>query len=416
MTKKVFFLIRAYNDLDCRLSLINNFANQSQYKVSIISIPTNNGINDFKHHEILGYLDNSNVHYQTIFDLNNRYIPKILYWLYNIIQPRKGVIGIIFNRLKQKIFKVIVFISYRSNYWFEDIIKSFDKSIIIIDEVVFQKNRSFFVDELIEHKDHFSIYSFITGQDTYLNLWHDKDISIPFEKLPSLEIPLFVPSENDRRINQKNFPDVKVITVGNTRFDLPWVKKLSSLAKKDIKANDMLKKTCEHKIIFMLSKIEYGVDLDNIIEIINECAKINNSLVILKPHTRGMTIDIWKDRLNSSVLDGSVYSSSVLIEWADTVLFTGSSIVFQAMILHKKVIFLKYCQKYETIFDKVSSICLSQNLQNTIDYVKKVSIDSIDSIGLDKFVKVHTQNGLSGGIVCKSVVNLIENMEGKNRA
>ena len=83
---------------------------------------------------------------------------------------------------------IIVFISYRSNYWFEDIIKSFDKSIIIIDEVVFQKNRSFFVDELIEHKDHFSIYSFITGQDTYLNLWHDKDISIPFEKLPSLEI------------------------------------------------------------------------------------------------------------------------------------------------------------------------------------------------------------------------------------
>ena len=68
MNKKVFFLIRAYNDLDCRLSLINNIANQSQYKVSIIGIPTNNGINDFKHHEILGYLDNSNVHYQTIFD------------------------------------------------------------------------------------------------------------------------------------------------------------------------------------------------------------------------------------------------------------------------------------------------------------------------------------------------------------
>ena len=71
MKKKVYFLIRAYNDLYCRIPLVTEFANQGQYKVSIIGIPTNNGINDFKHHEILGYLDNSNVHYMLISTLNN---------------------------------------------------------------------------------------------------------------------------------------------------------------------------------------------------------------------------------------------------------------------------------------------------------------------------------------------------------
>ncbi|MDP7154855.1 MAG: hypothetical protein QF631_00675, partial [Arenicellales bacterium] len=186
-----------------------------------------------------------------------------------------------------------------------------------------------------------------------------------------------------------------------------WVKKLSSLAKKDIKANDMLKKTCEHKIIFMLSKIKYGVDLDNIIEIINECAKINNALVILKPHTRGMAIDTWANKLEPRVVDGSNYSSSILTEWADTVLFTGSSIIFQALMLHKKVIFLKYCQKYETIFDSLSSICVAQSLQDSIDYVKNVSIDSMDTKEIDEFIRVHTHNGLADGLVCKSVVNLI---------
>ena len=407
MNKKVFFLIRAYNDLDCRLSLINYIANQGQYKVSIIGIPTNNGINDFKQHEILRYLDNTNVHYQTIFDLNNRYIPKILYWLYNLFQPRKGIIGKIFNRLKQKIFKVIVFISYKSNYWFKDIVKSFYNSIIIMDEIAFQKSRSFFVDELIEHKDHFSIYSFMTGQDSYLNLWHDKDISIPFERLPSIEIPFFVPSDNDRRINQKNFPGVKVTTVGNTRFDSDWVQKVSNISKKDIESDNLLKTPYRHKIIFMLSKIEYGIDLDNTIEIINECAKINNSLVILKPHTRGMTIDTWRSKLGQRVVDGSNYSSSILTEWSDTVLFTGSSIIFQAMMLYKKVIFLKYCQKYETIFDSLSSICVAQSLQETIDYVKNRSIESIDTKGIDEFIRVHTHNGLADGLVCKSIVNLI---------
>ena len=76
-------------------------------------------------------------------------------------------------------------------------------------------------------------------------------------------------------------------------------------------------------------------------------------------------------------------------------------------MLHKKVIFLKYCQKYETIFDSLSSICVAQSLQDSIDYVKNVSIDSMDTKGIDEFIRVHTHNGLADGLVCKSVVNLI---------
>jgi hypothetical protein len=163
----------------------------------------------------------------------------------------------------------------------------------------------------------------------------------------------------------------------------------------------------------MLSKIEYGVDLENIIEVINNCAKMNNSLVILKPHTRGMKIDTWRDKLNPAVIDGSRFSSSVLIEWAHTVLFTGSSIIFQAMIMHKNVVFLKYCQKYETIFDNISSICVSESLMDTIEYIENRPIKLIDTKELDEFVRVNTHNGLNDGYVCKSVVSFIEKMEKK---
>jgi len=170
MNKKLILLVRAYNDLDCRLPVLMEFAEKGNYDIFIIGIPTNNGISDLRNHELLAVLGDLGIHYQTIFDLNKRYIPNILFWIYSLFQPRKGIAGKISNKIKQKLFKIIVFISYRSNYWFEDIIKSFDKSIIIIDEVVFQKNRSFFVDELIEHKDHFSIYSFILSADNLNNM------------------------------------------------------------------------------------------------------------------------------------------------------------------------------------------------------------------------------------------------------
>ena len=414
MKKKVFFLIRGYNDLDCRLSLINNFANQSQYKVSMIGIPTNNGINDYKNHEILRYLVNSNVHYQTIFDLNKTLSIKTLFWFYNIFKPCDGILGKICNRIILKLFKVIVYISYKSSYWFDDLIKSFYNAIIIIDEIAFQKNRSFFVDELINQKDHFSIYSFTTGQDTYLNLWYDKDKSVLFKTPVKINIPLFVPSDNDNRINKRSHPAEQIITIGNTRFDSAWIKKLSTVSKIKIKSDKLLKKHYKYKITFMLSKIEYGVDLDNIIELINECTHINDTLVILKPHTRGMTINNWKNNLHPNIVDGNSYSSSELIEWADTVLFTGSSIIYQAMILHKKVIFLKYCQKYKTIFDNLSAVCVAQNLDNALHYIKNVPKDQVDTKGLNEFVNMNSQNSIIDGLVCESVVNLIEKMEINN--
>jgi len=42
---KVFFLTRAYNDLDCRMPLALEFCKNKKYEsVNIIGIPTNKGI------------------------------------------------------------------------------------------------------------------------------------------------------------------------------------------------------------------------------------------------------------------------------------------------------------------------------------------------------------------------------------
>ena len=63
MRKNLYLLVRAYNDLDCRIPLIMEFANQGKYKISVICIPTNNGIGDLKNHELISVLQKANIQY-----------------------------------------------------------------------------------------------------------------------------------------------------------------------------------------------------------------------------------------------------------------------------------------------------------------------------------------------------------------
>ena len=90
----------------------------------------------------------------------------------------------------------------------------------------------------------------------------------------------------------------------------------------------------------MLSKIQYGIKIESLIETIKFLSKLEDVTLIIKPHTRGMDLNHFIN-LNKykNIINGEQYDSSTLIKWSSHVLFTGSSIIFQAMILQKKCIF-----------------------------------------------------------------------------
>jgi hypothetical protein len=119
----------------------------------------------------------------------------------------------------------------------------------------------------------------------------------------------------------------------------------------------------------MLSKFEYGVIISNLIETINSLASIKNITVVIKPHTRGMEVAGFLDCLDSNVVLGEDYSSSELISWSDFVFFTGSSIVFQGLILNKMVVYLKFCQKYQTIYDNSDGLFVVNNLEDILKII-----------------------------------------------
>lgn len=410
MRKRIILLARGYNDVDCRLPLLLEFARDSRYKVEIIGIPSNSGIQDPRKHELGSYLIKNGIEISTIYDLaRGKRLLKAAVRVYGFWDRTLRSGSAVGERFKALIFRIVFLLSTRRKDWMIEILKGFDSSVVVMDEIAFHARRSFFVDELLRSdRSSFSIYSFLAGQDPYLNLWHDRgDAARP--RADRVGVPLFVPGPNDKTVMEKTLPLETIEVVGNTRFDFSWVQTLSDLARRNLQKQAALREPAGRRIVFMLSKIEYGVDLGNIIEAMNACAAVHGARIIVKPHTRGMSISPVKAGLDKRVVDGSRYSSSDLIEWADTVMFTGSSISFQAIQLGKKVVFLKYCQRYQSIFDESGAVFVADGKADVLRLVELGG--SLGPGAIASLLSRHVYNGDPSGRVCRAVKERIEKME-----
>ena len=410
MKNRLILVVRAFNDLDCRLPILYHYSKlyPKNSEIFVVPIPTNTGFGNFVTEEIKNELNLIGAKIKPIYSFSSKsFLIKQILRLYHVIpnKMRNTTIRRFFASLKRKIFKIIHFITIRDKEIINGFLHLCRESIILIDEIIYMPGRSFFVDIMIQNAEDIKILSFHTGQDPYINLWIDKKDDEAKFKLDTVKnIPLLVPGNNDKNIYRKKLKKKNIEVIGNTRFDRIWVNKQSQISKAKIKKNVVLREKHKNKIVFMLSKIEYGVDRKNIVNIINECAKIKDSKVLVKPHTRGMSLNSLNFKFNKNIIDGARYDSSLLIEWSDTILFTGSSIIFQAMMLHKKIIYLKYCQKYQTLFDEFNSICIAKNQNDALNYIKNYTHTEKDAINLTSQVNEHAQNKIKDGKVCSELI------------
>ena len=415
MRNRVILFVRAYNDLDCRIPLLLEFKRDRRYAdVRVVGIPVNSGINDPRKHEMSGYLEERGIPVASVYELTESgVLLRMLYALFLLADHKYFSRLCTVDVIKKMISAAIILLSRGCRSWADRVLRKFTSSIIFIDEVVFHKGRSFFVDTLVANRAEYgcSIYAFATGQDPYRDLWHNKHVVSCFNADSRTGIPYLVPGKNDKAVTAPKIPYERIEAVGNIRFDLPWIRALSAMSSEALEKDPLLSVRHGKKILFMLSKIEYGVDLDNIVQAINACAEVEGACVIVKPHTRGMTLDMFEGSLNRRIHDGAQYSSNVLTRWADIILFTGSSIVFQAMQTGKRVVFLKYCQQYKTIYDESDAMLIARSPADMMRYVESDGSVDVAPEDVDAFLTEHVYNGRRSGAVCAAVKELIEVME-----
>jgi hypothetical protein len=418
--RSVFFLARAYNDFDCRLPLLFEFAQDTNYNVTIIAIPTNAGLQDPKLHELHEFASKNGIAITTIYDFGDTGLLLLsMFRLYAWVAGCKAMERVfprLHHYLKLAVFCIVRLLSISNQGFIHGILKKFESSIVVVDEIIFHRGRSFFIDSLYTSwkKLHaFELYAFLTGQDPYIDLWEDNAWARPpICVSESIDVPLFVPGPNDARIMRAQLPNEVILITGNTRFDKPWVVRRANLSQKGVASisKQIGAKVGMVKIVFMLSKIEYGVEVVNLVETMNRCVALDNSIVIMKPHTRGMNFDALGHPLNIRIVDGSEHSSSDLIEWADFVFFTGSSIAFHAILSGKKVCYLKYCQKYKAIYDEEKAIIIANCVEDVLEYIEYPDSFFFDQRDLEHLLKVHVFNQIEGGLVCQAVKARMERL------
>ena len=153
-----------------------------------------------------------------------------------------------------------------------------------------------------------------------------------------------------------------------------------------------------------MSKLNYGQSANEVRKLIIDIVDNNDFVLCLKPHTRGMTLN----ELNLPNLDNLVIEekcgSRDLISWADIVIFTGSSIIFEAMIREKPVLYLSALQKYNSIFDDLPSHLKCSNSNSINEVLLRAMRDGYASWDLHDFIKQHVYGGTKGQI-CESFLS-----------
>jgi len=204
------------------------------------------------------------------------------------------------------------------------------------------------------------VYVVKTGHDIYWDPVPNKSQAaqsmvqnVNYKKTPATRF--IAPGQLDKNALLTLFPDENIEIHGNLRMDRSWIRTLHDkiFVPPYVDKPKHLQKLPEGKVkvVFMLSKLGYGIVLDELKATIRAVANMPGVACAIKPHTRGMKFDFMsKEEIGNIAIVDDV-PSTVLIEWADVVLFTGSSIAFHTMLLNKRVGFLQYCQSLKTIFD-----------------------------------------------------------------
>ena len=137
-----------------------------------------------------------------------------------------------------------------------------------------------------------------------------------------------------KKLNIVDESQVKVI--GSSRFSIEWVNYFRTIIPKD---NRLEKFNKYFKILFFLSKPHYNGNPSEVIRTIKYMSLFKNTIIVLKPHTRGMR---YKEKFSNNVivLDNS-YHSTNLIDWANLTVFTHTSVILDCLQMDKPALYLK---------------------------------------------------------------------------
>ncbi len=143
----------------------------------------------------------------------------------------------------------------------------------------------------------------------------------------------------------------KINVLGSARYCSEWMKQNRKiLPRKLVSKGENPKKL---KIVFMTTRPKYRIDVEKMLKTFDMLSTINEIEMVVKPHTRsGKEAEIYRELPLANVSD---HSSVELCEWMDVMLVIGSSILIEALVQHKPVLYLKYLHENITLYEQLEA-------------------------------------------------------------
>lgn len=355
--RKAVFLNRAYNDMDMQASVIVALAERGYSDIHVIGLIADGHVSEPYHHELTDFLKkNYKVRFSRITELEN--CPRILRLssaVLSRIRKVRKISSVLDVALKPAdlIVRTIMRSSFDSmGSWVNKVVDAISDGIVLTDEIVFQEGRSPIVDKLVEisKSRYIPIYAIKTGHHIYY-VSNPAKVDTSNIKLRDVAVRFFnVSGPIDEMFERQALPSVNVVRFGNPRMNAVWVKKLSDILV-DVSDRRLVRLPRVVHVSIMLSKINYGVDIDLLKKCLTKLAFMNDVELAIKPHTRGMKFDFMSIAELPGVHLVPDVPSTELIDWSDLVLFSGSSIAFHVLLKDKVAGYLAFLQEFETVFD-----------------------------------------------------------------
>jgi hypothetical protein len=148
----------------------------------------------------------------------------------------------------------------------------------------------------------------------------------------------------------------KISVLGSARYCRAWLEQNNEIVPKAIsKFSGSSEKL---KVVLMPSKPQCRLDLERMFASCRLIAELNGIDAVIKPHTRTHKVDQFG---NYPLPDVSHVLTADLCGWADVLLVVGSSVMTEALMRGKPVLYLKYLHDNTTLFEELGACWIIHN-------------------------------------------------------
>jgi hypothetical protein len=200
----------------------------------------------------------------------------------------------------------------------------------------------------------------------------------------------------------------RIVVLGSARFCGEWIAQNRKILPRMIESNSQSRKL---KVVFMVSKPHCRIDIERMLNTFDLLSNFTDIEVMIKPHTRTGT----SSRLfaNLTLPNASNILTPELCEWADVVLVIGSSVITEALMQEKPVLYLKYLHANTMLFEECGAcwtIHTEAELEQALQSLRKKSMDlPYGDENVNKFLSEVVYGGRNKRDVLGNYVQFITN-------